>query len=120
MLADEIDDRPASFALGDRTKLQPRQLPPPQPAPHQQPQQDPIPQPFCRFRIRDGKELLGLLQRQPVAGPHAGAPGTPRIPAAVSGESPPWAAASDANLRRAASERLIEAADSPRSMRCER
>ena len=60
------------------------------------------------------------VSQLPVRTPDRRAPGTPRIPAAARGESSPWAAASAASLRRAASERLIEAAESPRSMRCER
>ena len=60
------------------------------------------------------------VSQLPVRTPDRRAPGTPQIPAAARGESPPWAAASAASLRRAASERLIEAAESPRSMRCER
>ena len=75
VLADEIDDRPAAFALRHIAKLQPGEFPPPQPAPHQQPQQHPIPQAFCRFRIGRGQQLLGLLEGQPVAGPHARAAG---------------------------------------------
>ena len=71
VLADEIDDRPAALALRDIGKLQPRQLPPPEAAPHQQPEQNPVPQPFRRFRIGSGQELLSLLEGQPVAGPHA-------------------------------------------------
>ena len=94
---------PATLALCHIRKLQPRQLPSPKAAPHQQPQQDPVPQALLRGRIGRVQELLGLLQGQPVAGPDAGAPGTPRIPVAATGESPPWAAAAAASLRRAAS-----------------
>ena len=75
MLADEIDDRPASLALRDVLEIQPRQLPPPQTAPHQQPEQNPVPQAFPRFRIGLGQQPPGLLEHEPVAGPDAGDPG---------------------------------------------
>ena len=73
LLADEIDDRPAPLALRYPGKLQPRELPSPQPAPHQQPEQDSISESFRRFRIGRGQEPLGLGEREPIAGPHAGA-----------------------------------------------
>ena len=48
------------------------------------------------------------------------APPTLRMAAAATGESSSFEAASVASLRMAASARLIEAADSERSARCER
>ena len=75
VLAEELDDRPAALALRHISKLQPGELPPPQPAAHQQPQQDPVPQAFDRFRIGRGQQPAGLLEGQPVAGPDSGAAG---------------------------------------------
>ena len=122
MLADEIHDRPAALALRHIPKLQPRQLPPPEAASHQQPQQNPVPQPFVVSGSGEASSCWawGRVSQLPVRTPERRAPGTPRIPAAASGESPPFAAASDASLRSAAMARLIEAADRLRSRRCER
>ena len=75
VLADEIDDRPAAFALSHIAKLQPRQLPSSQPTAHQQPQQHAIAPAFRRCRVGGFEELLDLRQGQPVAAADAGAAG---------------------------------------------
>ena len=125
VLADEIHDRPAALALRDiASKSRPASSPRRSPRAHEQPQQDAVAQAFRRCRVGGGEELLGLGQRQPVAGPDAACGGRLRTLQDGGGgqrcESSSFEAASVASLRTAASARLIEAADSERSARCER
>ena len=75
VLADEIHDRPAALALRDRAEAEARELPAAEPRAHEQAQQDAVAQAFRRCRVGGGEELLGLGQRQPVAGPDARAAG---------------------------------------------
>ena len=71
VLADEIDDRPAALSLSDRAEVEPRELTAAQTTAHKHPQQHAVAQAFRGRRVGGFEQLLGLGQRQPVAGPHA-------------------------------------------------
>ena len=71
VLADEVNDCPAVVALLDVLHRQRRHLRPAQPAAEQDGQHRAVAQPLVGGYVRRVQEFLGLLDRQPVADPHA-------------------------------------------------
>ena len=80
-------DRPAVFSLSDRVEAERGELAAAEATAHEQAQQVAVAQAFHRCRVGGFEQLLGLGQRQPVAGPDAGAAGAGAEYAEIWGEA---------------------------------
>ena len=122
VLAEEVDDRPAALGLGDIAKLQPRQLPLLNPHPTSIPSSTRSRRPLTvsGSRAARSRRVCSMVSQLPLRTPERRAPETPPLALAVPGSTNEFAEASAASLRSAARCKLIEAAESDRSSRCER